>query len=274
LNLQGVLKLTDFGIATKLDEQGHCSNRTATMIYMAPEKFSKEWCAEPSDVWSLGLVVYELAMGTHPFAHIGNELELQAKLETPPKLSVDEVSNEMLCNFANFMLVQDPDDRGEVEKLLSHDFLKEGISLQKMSRWLRDLKEPCIEEFQHDSVRVVSLPSPMPRDRVKSILSRRGSCDTQRCRKSVTMRTEVEVFEVNRDLTVAEDAFLNFTSDEWVNVDQYEEVKNSIKHWSLAPNTGRLITNIDGKEHASRISQNSCSACCCLAGLLALCRER
>lgn len=271
LNLKGSVKLTDFGIATKLDEQGHCNNRAATMIYMAPERFSKDWCAEPSDVWSLGLVMHELAMGFHPFATIGNELQLQSRImdENPPQLTEEAGRSAVLCDFANAMLVQEADARNTVEQLLHHDFLECKAKPAAMGGWLSRLKDQpeapvadivkAMSDLSCPESPITTETSPLRRQR--SSLKGPGG---RASRKSVTLRNEVDVIEVNQQKPI--DEHLNLTSDEWVSV-EHEAVKDCFKHYSLAPGSGRLIMNIDGKEHAPRISSKrlrpGCCSCAC-----------
>eukprot|EP01079_Euglenida_sp_SAG-EU17-18_P001227 gene1227-2699_t len=74
--VQGILKLIDFGIAGVIDD-GHTSvHRGATCgtcVYLAPEQVShrgkKAKLAKASDVWALGVIIYQLTFGTTPLAH-------------------------------------------------------------------------------------------------------------------------------------------------------------------------------------------------------------
>jgi serine/threonine protein kinase len=69
----GILKVLDFGLARCVDGDGQThSGQSSTMLagtlnYMAPEQTRAEPATSASDVFSLGLVLYELATGTHPF---------------------------------------------------------------------------------------------------------------------------------------------------------------------------------------------------------------
>jgi serine/threonine-protein kinase len=70
LNGDGQAKVTDFGIARSLDVQ-HGMTQTGTVLgtsdYIAPEQAQGQRVDEHTDVYSLGVVIYELLTGEVPF---------------------------------------------------------------------------------------------------------------------------------------------------------------------------------------------------------------
>jgi tRNA A-37 threonylcarbamoyl transferase component Bud32 len=69
LNGDGRVKVTDFGIARSLDVEGVTQAGTVlgTSDYIAPEQASGEPVEAQTDIYSLGIVLYELLAGELPF---------------------------------------------------------------------------------------------------------------------------------------------------------------------------------------------------------------
>ena len=70
LDENGVVKIIDFGIAQKelASKERRDQALRGTLPYMSPESFSSGKITVASDLWSLGITAYELAMGEQPFA--------------------------------------------------------------------------------------------------------------------------------------------------------------------------------------------------------------
>jgi serine/threonine protein kinase len=66
----GYVKLLDFGLArrTGMDESSTGGLPAGTLRYMSPEQIRGEPPGPASDIFSLGLVLHELAAGRHPYA--------------------------------------------------------------------------------------------------------------------------------------------------------------------------------------------------------------
>ncbi|MBI4414529.1 MAG: serine/threonine protein kinase [candidate division NC10 bacterium] len=67
---EGVAKVGDFGIAHLMDTPGltQPGQTLGTLAYMSPEQIRGERLTPASDVFSLGIVLYELMTGQRPFA--------------------------------------------------------------------------------------------------------------------------------------------------------------------------------------------------------------
>ena len=67
LTRQGLAKLLDFGIATLAGSAREGPTTRGTVLYMSPEQARRETADSRSDVWALGVVLFEMLTGTTPF---------------------------------------------------------------------------------------------------------------------------------------------------------------------------------------------------------------
>ena len=87
LTSQGVVKLMDFGIARPNDEAGMTSTGATlgSMNYMSPEQVRCEPVDQRSDLYSMGVSLYEMVTGKLPFRGHSNYSVMSAHLEETPK---------------------------------------------------------------------------------------------------------------------------------------------------------------------------------------------
>jgi serine/threonine-protein kinase ULK/ATG1 len=61
------LKIADLGFAQKYDKKTGLDLVLGTPLYMAPELIERKRYSEKVDVWSLGVITYQLLCGVTPF---------------------------------------------------------------------------------------------------------------------------------------------------------------------------------------------------------------
>lgn len=82
----GTAKLLDFGLAKSDDATASHSGFTpGTVAYMSPEQVRGESVDQRSDLWSLGVVLYEMLAGRRPFRGESDRATLQAILHEDPE---------------------------------------------------------------------------------------------------------------------------------------------------------------------------------------------
>jgi eukaryotic-like serine/threonine-protein kinase len=141
---EGRVKILDFGLARHLeaDEVGGKtlslipSNQrgvVGTLHYIAPEVFRGEVADARSDIWALGVILYEMAAGRRPFrGKTAYELSALILNESPPLLPATVLP--ALTAVINRCLIKDPGRRyqnaGEVRAALEAVATQSSASIQ------------------------------------------------------------------------------------------------------------------------------------------------
>jgi serine/threonine-protein kinase ULK/ATG1 len=137
----GAVKLGDFGFCKSLESQRDLAQTMlGSPIYMAPEVLRGEIYTVKADIWSLGVVVYEMAFGFCPFqessiARLINVLEHQ---DLQINRDINPISPQ-LEELLRLMLVKDHFKRISWEELLAYSF--RGGRLARTSTHHRALSE-------------------------------------------------------------------------------------------------------------------------------------
>jgi serine/threonine protein kinase len=116
LTLDGTIKVGDLGLSRELSEhtiQAH--SKVGTPLYMSPEVLKGEGYDFKSDIWSLGCLLYELAMLKSPFKSEGlNLYSLFQKISNGDYQPLPEQYSERLRTLTYSMISTMPEDRPEI----------------------------------------------------------------------------------------------------------------------------------------------------------------
>lgn len=101
ISKEGKVKVTDFGIAKAATSNTITSNAMGSVHYISPEQARGGYSDEKSDIYSLGVTLYEMLSGSVPFAgdstvtvalaHIQEEAEVLDKLEADIPHSLSKI---------------------------------------------------------------------------------------------------------------------------------------------------------------------------------------
>ncbi|XP_054564968.1 dual specificity mitogen-activated protein kinase kinase 4 isoform X1 [Eptesicus fuscus] len=131
LDRSGNIKLCDFGISGQLVDSIAKTRDAGCRPYMAPERIdpsaSRQGYDVRSDVWSLGITLYELATGRFPYPKWNSVFDqlTQVVKGDPPQLSNSEERefSPSFINFVNLCLTKDESKRPKYKELLKHPFI-------------------------------------------------------------------------------------------------------------------------------------------------------
>ena len=99
LTPQGMVKLMDFGIARTDDESGEVTAAGTTlgsMNYMSPEQVRAQALDERSDLYSLGISLYEMVTGEKPFHGDSNFSIMSAHIQQAPRPPIEFIPDSPL----------------------------------------------------------------------------------------------------------------------------------------------------------------------------------
>ncbi len=150
---EGRVRVTDFGIAKAMSQAGLTQDGAVmgTVQYIAPEQARGEMAGPQSDIYSLGICLFEMITGLQPFRG-DNPVEIamrQVSEELPPLTRHGEPVNGRLAEIVAKATAKDRSVRYADAAAMSQD-LQEAIAGQKVTeaeaqektRVLRALKRP------------------------------------------------------------------------------------------------------------------------------------
>lgn len=152
LGFDGSVKLTDFGVSLSLTAASQKSDVICgTPGYLAPECFEGQGYSPGSDIWALGVVLWEAVAGYNPFrggnlrATVGRTMTIHPE---PLKDLYSEIPDEF-SDLVQQLLVKDPSERPtdglEVAEQL------EGICRRLELQWIPDLADVMPSESKKKS---------------------------------------------------------------------------------------------------------------------------
>jgi len=152
LTSTGLIKLGDFGFSHQYDDtvSGVVANTfCGTPYYLAPELWNNQRYSKKADVWSLGVLLYEILALKRPFTAT-NMKGLMAKVlngEFPP---LPEKYSQEFRDVVRQILVVDANQRPSIAQVFEIPFIKEGLrvfmeTVRKNTRIPEPIKEGLVQ---------------------------------------------------------------------------------------------------------------------------------
>ena len=110
IDSQGFPKLTDFGLAKEnITKNNLVKTICGTPEYIAPEIIYKQGYGHAVDWWSLGCIIYEMLIGTHPF-YVEERREVYKSIVSKPVRILAPI-NPLASDLIIELLRKDPKKR-------------------------------------------------------------------------------------------------------------------------------------------------------------------
>lgn len=103
ISKEGKVKVTDFGIAKAATSNTITSNAMGSVHYISPEQARGGYSDEKSDIYSLGVTLYEMLAGTVPFEGDSTVTVALAHIQEDAKV-LDEVDPEIPHSLAKIVM--------------------------------------------------------------------------------------------------------------------------------------------------------------------------
>jgi len=126
------LKISDFGFARYFESNTLVDTLCGSPLYMAPEIMKNKNYTIKSDLWSVGIILYEMLTGFPPYKvkTIYNLIKSidQNKINLPTHITISNECNDLLFK----LLVKEPEDRINWEDFFNHHWLSLEFTTESM----------------------------------------------------------------------------------------------------------------------------------------------
>jgi serine/threonine protein kinase len=131
---KGRLKISDFGFARSLDngDSTILKSVVGTPLYMSPQILNHQTYTNKSDLWSVGLIYYEMLHGFTPWPAT-SELQLISAINAKPVVC-DPAISDRSRDFIRRCLRRREDERMSWEEAFSHPLLIDGLGAMPVLR--------------------------------------------------------------------------------------------------------------------------------------------
>jgi len=105
--------------------------KVGTPFYLAPELWEDKECTKKSDIWSLGVILYELCTHKYPYNAITIE-ELQEKVLKEKYNPIPMTVSKSLSEIIQKCLIKKPESRISIDEIICLDSFQKKCKLLKI----------------------------------------------------------------------------------------------------------------------------------------------
>ena len=106
-----IIKLADFGLSRVFNKKNFTTNK-GTLGYCAPEQCEDNYDPTKCDLWSIGVLIYEMKFNKVPFTSFYGGI------------IPEEFDNQLLDDLVSQLIVVDPNKRIDWKEYFDHPFFK------------------------------------------------------------------------------------------------------------------------------------------------------
>ena len=127
-NKRKILKIADFGFAKQSKEQSLHETMCGSPLYMAPEILNNNMYNNQTDLWSVGMLLYEILFGFHPYGDCKTQLDLKEMqagqiIEIPPKHTKNKDISYECLSLVKHLLEKKVTDRITWDGFFNHSWV-------------------------------------------------------------------------------------------------------------------------------------------------------
>lgn len=124
-----ILKIADFGFATNFKNQSLHETICGSPLYMAPEIMNNNMYNNQTDLWSIGMILYEMLYGVHPYSNCHSIPELKdtitnTDIEIPPVNTKNKMISEDCISLLKLLLQKHVKNRITWDNFFDNSWVK------------------------------------------------------------------------------------------------------------------------------------------------------
>jgi serine/threonine protein kinase len=181
LDSVGNIKLTDFGLVKDqlTSAEGVAASFCGSPAYLAPEMIRGQISSKAGDIYTLGVVLYEMLTGETPF--YTKDMQVLFNRVLKEKLTFPSYVSKQAKEFITKAMMKDPSKRGCIQTMLNHPYMR-AVDFEALERgrletprlgpgWVQYALDEChLESIAPEDVLTVDIDEVDERSLIKEFM--------------------------------------------------------------------------------------------------------